>query len=89
MRYVREEVVSLKPVYYQFGLELGVPPSELDTVKVTYNQNLDQALTEVLKLWLRRCSTVEPTWQSLVKAVESPSGGSNYRLAVGIASRHR
>ena len=58
----------LKPVYYQFGVDLGIPPSDLDAVKKTNYQDLDQALTEVLLLWLRRHSTVPPTWQSLVRA---------------------
>ena len=79
----------LKPVYYQFGVDLGILPSDLDAVKKTNYQDLDQALTEVLLLWLRRHSTVPPTWQSLVRAVASPSGGNNYKLAVDIASRHR
>ena len=91
-RDVKREVSSLKAVYYQLGLELGIPPSELDAVRETHSRNLDQALTEVLLLWLRRCPGIHapsPSWQSLVKAVDSLNGGNYHGLAVDIASRHR
>ena len=88
LRHVIREVSSLKSAYYQLGVELGVPPSELDAVKVMYNQNLEQALTEVLLLWLRRRSPLYPTWQNLVMAVASANNGINHGLAVAIASRH-
>lgn len=92
MRDVLREVSTLKSLYYSLGVALGIPVSELDAVKVQYSQNVEQALTEVLKLWLRQNyptrNTTPPTWQSLVKAVASSSGGNHYGLAVDITSRH-
>ena len=86
---VIREVSSLKSAYYQLGVQLRVPPGELDAIKDQYSQNLDQALTEVLLLWLRRRSPLYPTWQNLVKGVDSLNGGKYHGLALDIASRHR
>ena len=89
---VRKEVWNLRSVYYALGVELGIHPSDLDTIKMENSQKLEQALTDVLNLWLRKSylvsNTQPPTWQSLVKAVASPSGGNDRGLARDIASRH-
>ena len=88
---VRKEVWDLSPVYYSLGVELGLRSSDLDKI-MAENSKVDQALTEVLNLWLRKgyptSSTTPPTWKSLVKAVANPSGGNNRELARDIASRH-
>ena len=91
LRDVKREVLSLKSEYYQLGVELGIPAGELDAVRKSHNTDLDDALTEVLLLWLRRCSAqhAPPSWQSLVKAVNSLKGGNYHGLAVDIASSHR
>ena len=90
---VLDEVSTLKAVYYSLGVALGIHVSDLDAVKTQYSQNVKQALTEVLKLWLMKnystSHTTPPTWQSLVKAVASSSGGNNRGLAMDIASRHQ
>ncbi len=84
--------MTIKAGYYQLGIELGLPPGELQAIQQTNSQNVAQALTQVLLTWLRQEYSIErhgpPTWQRLVEAVGSPSGGSNYALAMDIASRH-
>lgn len=87
MRHVLNEVSTLKAKYYQLGLAVGVPPSELDAVRSTYNQDKSQALAEVLHTWLRGVGEL-PTWQNLVKAIDSPACGPDHALAKEIASRH-
>ena len=89
LRHVIREVSSLKSAYYQLGVQLGVSPSELEAIKGPHHHTPDQALSEVLLLWLRKCSTLHPTWQNLVKAVDSVNNGKYRGLAVDIASRHR
>ena len=88
---VLHEVSSLKPDYFQLGIALGVPPSEVEAIKNSFYHNPEQALTEVLLKWLRGHLTASnvfpPTWQSLVKAVHSPIC-NNSLLAQAIASRH-
>ena len=91
LRQVYREVSSLKAKYYELGIALGLPAGELDAVKSAYHHNIDHALSEVLLLWLREKSatskTLPPTWQSLVRAVDSPTCG-NHMLAMTISSRH-
>ena len=52
-------------------------------------QHIDQAIIEVLLLWLRQDYNVQrygpPTWRRLVEAVDR---GNNFALAIHIASRH-
>ena len=92
MHNVLEEVSTLKSSYYSLGVALGIHVSELDAVRSQCSHDVQQALTEVLKLWLRKnystSNTTPPTWQGLVTAVASPSGGNNRGLAMDIASHH-
>lgn len=91
-RDVFRKVVSLKANYYTFGVELGLPVQELDTIRRAFHQSIDQAFTEVLLVWLRHRYKVEkygpPTWRKLVEAVDSQTGGNNHALAKDIASKY-
>ena len=86
------EVVNLKSSYYQLGMGLYLPARELDAIRKGFPQDIDQAFTEVLLVWLRHRYSVQergpPTWQRLVEAVDSPAGGNNHALAKTIASHH-
>ena len=92
LRVVCQEVVGIKSTYYQFGKELGVPPGELDSIRKQFHHDHDQAIDEVLLLWLRQRYDVKkhgvPTWRMLVEAVDKKSGGDNHELAKQIASNH-
>ncbi len=91
-REVYAELWTIKANYYQLGIMLGLPPGELQTIRQANCQNIAQAFTEVLLAWLRQQYNVEryglPTWQRLMEAVASPSGGSNCTLAEKIAENH-
>ena len=85
---VMNEIASLKAKYFELGRELGVPAYVLEKLQRQYGAvNIDQAFNDVVLLWLRGCST--RTWQALVRAVDSETGGSNHSLAMEIAGRHR
>ena len=88
MRDVRQEVVDIKSTYYQFGISLGLPVGELDSIHGAFYQVIDHAFDQVLLLWLRQLYDVErhgrPTWRRLVEEVER----FNPTLAVDIANRH-
>ena len=79
-------------MYYQTGIALGLPPSELDSIRMVYYQFIDQAFDQVLLKWLRQRYDVHrhgpPTWRRLVKAVDSPTGGNHPALAMSIAEKH-
>ena len=91
-RDVHNEIHSIKYAYYQLGRELGLPPEELESIRTIYPQLIDQAIDQVLLLWLKQCYDVQrhvrPTWRRLVEAVDSPNGGNNPALAIDIANRH-
>ena len=82
----------LAPSFYKFGIGLGLPPQELDKIRKENPQDMDQALTEVLLVWLRQRYSVgkhgPPTWRKLVEAVDNRVGGNNHALAKTIASNH-
>ena len=89
---VYRELWTIKANYHQLGVMLGLPPGELQTIKLANSQNVAQAFTDVLLTWLRQQYNVHkrghPTWQRLVEAVDSPCGGSNPALAIRIAESH-
>ena len=89
---VYHELWTIKANYHQLGVMLGLPPGELQTIKLANSQNIAQAFTDVLLTWLRQQYNVQkhglPTWQRLVEAVDSPCGGSNPALAIRIAENH-
>jgi hypothetical protein len=88
----RELVVNISAKYYNLGIELGLHPGQVDAIRKIHSQDVEQALNQVLLLWLRRQYDVDkygpPTWQRLRKAVDSPSGGGNPALAEKIAEKH-
>ena len=84
--------MSISARYYNLGIELGLPPGTLEAIQQIHSNDIAQALTQVLLLWLRRQYDVEthgpPTWQRLREAVGSPVGGGNPALAEEIAEKH-
>ena len=88
LKQVLKEVSPLKPRYFQLGVALSIPAHELETLQKQYGAvNYDQALNEMILLWLR--GRTSRTWQALVRAVDSETGGKNHPLALEIASRHK
>ena len=91
-REVYREVANIQSNYYQLGIELGLPLREIEAVKKAFQQDIVQAFTDVLGIWLRHRYNIEkygpPTWRRLVEAVDSPTGGNNHALAKTIAEHH-
>ena len=85
-------MVSITAEYYKFGLGLYLKPGELQAIRKSCGQDVDQAFTDVLLAWLRQRYNVTrfgpPTWRMLVRAVDSPAGGNNPALALTIADNH-
>ena len=88
---VREEVFSIKSAYYNLGFSLRLEDSDLKWIRKNCTGEED-ALTDVLLLWLRKQYNVErfgpPTWRMLVEAVDKESGGNDHELAKRIALKH-
>ena len=87
-----DEIVSIKSEYYSLGICLGLPASELTAVSRQYPHDMEQALKDILLLWLQQKYDVQrygiPSWRKLVEAVDKESGGNNHALAKRIASNH-
>ena len=91
-REVYREIVNIQCNYYQFGIELGLRFRDMEAIKKAFPQDITQAFTEVLGVWLRHSYDVKkygpPTWRRLVEAVDSPAGGNNHALAKKMAEHH-
>ena len=84
--------MSIVAEYYKLGIGLRLKPGELQAIRKSCGQDIDQAFTDVLLAWLRQRYDVvkygPPTWRMLVKAVDSPAGGNNHALALTISHNH-
>ena len=88
---ILEYVSSLKARYYKLGIALRLKSEQLLSIRSQFSNDLEQALIEVLTLWLKQKYNVTkfgpPTWRQLVKAVDNEGGGDNHALAKEIASK--
>ena len=86
---VLEEISSLESRYYQIGMGLRLKPKDLQSID---KEDSSRALSTMVEMWLQQQYNVQrhgpPTWQMLVKAVDSPAGGNDHTLAKKIASKH-
>ena len=90
-----EEVVDIKSVCFALGRSLRLRNDDLEAIRKKYPSESDheQALNDVLLLWLKNKYNVEnfgpPTWRMLVEAINKKTGGNNYELAKQIAQNHK
>ena len=88
---VKSAVMDVAARYYFFGGALGLSPTKLAQIRED-NRNSEQALSQVINVWLKQCFNVErfglPSWRMLVVAVDSRAGGGNHALAKKIAYAH-
>ena len=66
---------ELHPVcasWYNIGLELGIPHTELDHYERKYSNPTD-LMREILKHWLDTAVDPPPTWKVVINALRSPA----------------
>lgn len=84
--------MSLHAQCFSLGRALRLKADDLDTIRRDSSHDANQALNDILLLWLRQKYNVQrfglPTWRMLVEAVDSPAGGNNHALAKKIASKY-
>ena len=87
-----EEISTLESKYYRIGMGLRLKPKDLKSIEEMFCQDPSRALGKVVETWLQQQYNVKkfgpPTWQMLVKAVDSPAGGNDHNLAQKIASKY-
>ena len=68
---------SVRASWFNIGLELGIPHTELIRFTKMYSDPLE-LLREVLKHWLINAVDPHPTWEAVVIALKSPSVNEKY-----------
>ena len=86
------EIITAKARFYAIGRALGLPPGELNSIRLSATQDHELQLNDVLLLWLCQKYNVgkfgSPTWRKLVETIDNPAGGNDHRLAKTIALHH-
>ena len=78
------ELHPVRASWYNIGLELDIPHTELDYLE----QNYSDQLREVLKYWLKTAVDPPPTWEAVVIALRSPSV-NEINLAAQLEAKYR
>ena len=65
------ELHSVRVNWYNIGLELDIPYTELNCFRTMYSDPSD-SLREVLIHWLKAAVEPSPTWKAVVTALRSP-----------------
>ena len=90
---VKKELIAVAANWMDIGSDLHLKPDTLDNIETRCSNDPRRCLDLMVKEWLKRNYNVgkfgEPTWQKLVKAVNSTAGGANTVLARDIAGRHK
>ena len=79
---VRGLLYDVRRKWYDIGLELGIPATELDNIKIQYHNDLDDCLREVVRMWLKSCD-IPPTWQALANALQAKAVNEKALAAQG------
>ena len=69
---VQDELWEARSKWYNIGLRLGIPPSDLDVIKKD-GDDTEAWFRNMLLKWLRKGKNC--TWEALIKALSSPSVG--------------
>ena len=89
---VLELLMPHKSHYYNIGIGLRLSIEFLDEIEEKFDSDPRKALRKVVGAWLQKKYDVSkfglPTWQMLVKAIDSPAGGNDHQLAEKIALDH-
>ena len=90
---VKNELITVAARWMDIGTALRLKSDTLDNIETRCGNVPHRCLDLMVREWLKRNYNAkkfgEPTWQKLVKAVNSPAGGANTALARDIASRHK
>ena len=81
---VQRKLYDVNTKWYNLGLELGLRPPTLDSIKTNYSGDPSQCFCQVLNEWLKGVNPL-PTWQAMANALKSPTV-AHYHLAEQIQS---
>ena len=73
-----------------FCKSLGLPDSEVTSIREDNTDNKIQSLRDGLGYWLQgKCGSDPPTWKQLVVAVDNTYTEGSHELAKKIAEQHK
>ena len=81
---VQDAVFDARAKWYEIGLQLGVPPSSLDSIRIDGDSN-GEKLCETLKVWLK--TVLKPTWQNILDALRSRAVGE-LKIAASVEAKY-
>ena len=85
---VKKKLIPAAARWKDIGLALRLHPGQLKKIEKE-NRGLDDCLTEMLTLWLKKNYNTErfgePSWKLLAAAVGDPAGGNNPTFAEQIS----
>ena len=68
LRVLLNELHPVRSSWYNIGLELDIPYTELDCLNKDHSDSSD-LMREILKYWIDKA--VSPTWETVVRALRS------------------
>ena len=71
LRVLLNELHPVRSSWYNIGLELDIPHTELDCLKKDHSDSSD-LMREMLKHWIDTAVISPPTWETVVRALRSP-----------------
>ena len=74
---VQRKVWEGRPKWYNLGLELGLTPGTLDSIKQTNHYDTDECFKATLKEWLSK-PELDRSWSKLAKSLNEKTVGFGY-----------
>ena len=68
LRDVRRAIWDVRRKWFDLGLELDIPLSDLNNIRARYKDASSDCLIQILVEWLKR-SSPPPTWRALIAAL--------------------
>ena len=87
LRTILDSISTLTSEWFKLGVALGLSYSTLKIIESNYRGDAHRCQTEMVMAWLQMKDNSQPSWQSLVSALSSPSVG-RIEVATMIAAEH-
>lgn len=88
-----KKLSGLASKWYDLCVLLGLRPQLLSRIEKDHPRDSQGSLRDGLTNWLKKKYNTKrhgpPSWRKLAEAVDNPAGGSNHRLALDIAKKHK
>ena len=84
---ILDSISTLTADWFNLGVALGLSPGTLREIESNHRGEALRCLTEMVIAWLQMKDNAQPSWQSLVSALNSPSVNRT-EVANRIATEH-